>query len=74
MHTVLLSCFRIKYMKSKHPDNCSYFTSVIRISYFASVTRMIITIMDIDKQKSENNVNSITQQINELPDHSNEET
>lgn len=30
--------------------------------------------MDIDKQKSENNVNSTTQQINELPDHSNEET
>ena len=61
-------------MKSKHPDNCSYFTSVISISYFASVIRMIITIMDIDKQRSENNVNSITQQINELPDHSNEET
>ena len=36
-------------MKSKHPDNCSYFTSVISISYFASVIRMIITIMDIDK-------------------------
>ena len=73
MYTVLLSCFRIKYMKSKHPDNCSYFTSVNRISYFAYFIRMILTIMDIDKQKSENNVNSTTQQINELPDHSNEE-
>ena len=50
MHTLLLICLTIKYTKSKHPDNCSYFTSIIR---------MIITIMEIDKQKSENNINSI---------------
>lgn len=64
MHLLLSKCLRIKFTKSKYADNCSYFKSVII---------MIITVVEIGEQESENNV-QFNQQIDELPDQSNEET